>query len=199
VVFLSNHRAYSHASETRLIPLAKEFKSQGVEVVAINPNSPDGVRIDELGDSKYNDSVEEMTLYARDAGFPFPYLYGGGTQTTAKAYGCTLSLDDPKREPQVKAFLEKQHVATPARLKKIRAAEGLGPPNLFHTGANTDALVQALDPARPGPLPHTVLIAPRRTDRLPPYRRRRPGGTEERGAEAPRPLLYPRRSALSPR
>src|SRR5215204_7127589 len=88
VVFLSNHCPYSHAAETRLIPLAKEYKSKGLEVVAINPNSPDGIRVDELGYSKYNDSYEEMKLYARDAGFPFPYLYDGETQAAAKAYGC---------------------------------------------------------------------------------------------------------------
>src|SRR5690242_5082223 len=58
VVFLSNHCPYSHAAETRLIPLAKEFKAKGLEVVAINPNSPDGIRVDELGYSKYNDSYE---------------------------------------------------------------------------------------------------------------------------------------------
>jgi peroxiredoxin len=299
VVFLSNHCPYSHAAETRLIPLAREFKSQGLEVVAINPNSPESVRIDELGYSKYNDSYEEMKLYARDAGFPFPYLYDGDTQVTAKAYGClatphvflfdqerklryvgrvddsrfadpasvtshdarnavvellagrpvtkaattvmgcstkwntkrddvakgeekwkaepvelalidaagvaklarndsnrlrlinvwatwcapcvaefpalvslarrvgnrdfemvTISMDDPKLQPQVKAFLEKQHVATPGRLKRLLAAEGRGPLNFLYTGASTDALVQALDPAWPGPLPHTVVIAP---------------------------------------
>src|SRR5687768_12104717 len=32
VAFLSNHCPYSHASETRLIPLAKEFKSKGLDV-----------------------------------------------------------------------------------------------------------------------------------------------------------------------
>src|SRR3954471_23808945 len=48
VVFLSNHCPYSHAAETRLLPLAREFKSKGLEVVAINPNSPDGIRLDEL-------------------------------------------------------------------------------------------------------------------------------------------------------
>jgi len=88
VVFLSNHCPYSHAAETRLIPMAKEFKSQGLEVVAINPNNPENIRIDELGYSKYNDSFEEMKLYAAESGFPFPYLYDGEYQVTAKAYGC---------------------------------------------------------------------------------------------------------------
>ena len=72
----------------------------------------------------------------------------------------TISMDDPKMQPQVKAFLEKQHVATPARLKRLLAAEGRGALNVLYTGASTDALVKALDPEWPGPLPHTVLIAP---------------------------------------
>ncbi|MBN1417040.1 MAG: redoxin domain-containing protein [Bacteroidales bacterium] len=88
VVFLSNHCPYSHAAETRLIPMAKEFKSLGLEVVAINPNNPENIRIDELGYSKYNDSFEEMKLYAEESGFPFPYLYDGEYQVTAKSYGC---------------------------------------------------------------------------------------------------------------
>src|SRR5213078_74493 len=50
--------------------------------------SPEGISIGELGYSKYNDSFEEMKLYAKDQGFTFPYLYDGETQKTAKAYGC---------------------------------------------------------------------------------------------------------------
>ena len=88
VAFLSNHCPYSHAAETRLLPMVAEFKDKGLAVVAINPNSPDAVSPGELGYSKYNDSYDEMKLYARERGFTFPYLYDGDTQTTAKAYGC---------------------------------------------------------------------------------------------------------------
>jgi peroxiredoxin len=88
VVFLSNHCPYSHAAETRLLPLYAEMKTRGVAVVAINPNSPEGVGIYELGYSKYNDSFPEMKLYAKERGFTFPYLYDGDTQRVAKAYGC---------------------------------------------------------------------------------------------------------------
>src|SRR5215208_4242034 len=35
VAFLSNHCPYSHAAETRLLPMAAEMKSRGVCVVAI--------------------------------------------------------------------------------------------------------------------------------------------------------------------
>jgi hypothetical protein len=60
----------------------------------------------------------------------------------------------------VKTFLEKQHASPPARLKRLLAAEGRGPLNYLYTGASSDALIQALDAEWPGPLPHTVLIAP---------------------------------------
>lgn len=93
VAFLSNHCPVSHAAETRIIPFAKEFASKGVAVVAINPNSPDGLRVDELGYSKYSDSYDEMKLYAKEKGFVFPYLYDGDTQKTAKAYGCLCTPD----------------------------------------------------------------------------------------------------------
>src|SRR5213593_2482276 len=54
VAFLSNHCPYSHASETRLLPLVAEMKDKGLAVVAINPNSPEAVGVGELGYSKYN-------------------------------------------------------------------------------------------------------------------------------------------------
>src|SRR5205823_2902701 len=49
VIFLSNHCPYSHAAETRLLPLVEQMKDRGLGVVAINPNSPDAVSIGELG------------------------------------------------------------------------------------------------------------------------------------------------------
>ncbi len=299
VVFLSNHCPFSHAAETRLLPLAAEFKGKGLEVVAINPNSPEGVAIWELGYSKYSDSYDEMKLYAKESGFTFPYLYDGDTQITAKAYGClatphvflfdqqrhlryagrfddsrfantstvtspdtrnavqamltgrlvplemtkpmgcstkwntkkeeiarvteewknapvtldtidlagvnnlvhnktlkyrlfnvwatwcgpcvkefpglvsisrrlsdrdfeliTISLNDPKEQPKVQSFLEKQHVSLPNRLESSLKTEGRKTNNYLFTGANIDTLIQTLDPSWPGPLPHTVFIAP---------------------------------------
>lgn len=299
VVFVSNHCPYSHAAETRLLPLAHEFKDRGLAVVAINPNSPDSLRLDELGYSKYNDSFEEMKLYARDQGFPFPYLYDGDSQTAAKAFGClatphvflfdrerklryagrvddsrfedpasvtshdarnavvallaggpvpvattpvlgcstkwnykqatvaqadekwstepvslekidaagvaalarndsnryrlinvwatwcapcvaefpdlvslsrrfgnrdfeliTISMDHPKLEAQARTFLQEQHAVPSNRLKRLLRSEGRAATNFLYADASADAVVKALDPAWPGPLPHSVLIAP---------------------------------------
>jgi peroxiredoxin len=299
VIFLSNHCPYSHAAENRLLPLVAELKGRGLAVVAINPNHPDAVRIDELGYSKYSDSFDEMKLYAKEKGFTFPYLYDGDTQATAKAYGClatphvflfdrdrrlryagrfddsrfpdpatvksadtrnaveallagrkvrveqtrpmgcstkwlsnkseiarvdkqwneapivlekldaeivaklarndtgkfrlfnvwatwcapcvkefpglvslsrrlssrdfeliTISVDDLNDQEKVQKFLERQHVATPNSVLKSLKNEGRKTNNYLFTGANTEALLKALDPLAPGPVPHTVLIAP---------------------------------------
>ena len=72
VVFLSNHCPASHAAETRFIPFVASLKGKGVAVVAINPNSLEGLRIDELGYSKYSDSYDDMKLYAQGAGLQLP-------------------------------------------------------------------------------------------------------------------------------
>jgi peroxiredoxin len=299
VIFLSNHCPYSHAAETRLLPLAAEMKSRGLAVVAINPNSASAVALGELGYSKYTDSYEDMKRYAEERRFSFPYLYDGDTQAAAKAYGClctpdvfifdrdrklrymgrfddsryaetntvhssdardaveallagkpvpvpvtkpfgcstkwlskkgeiaqidnqwdntpvsvesidaagvaalarndtrklrlinvwatwcapcmeefpglvsisrrfanrdfeviTVSVDDPKDETKVKQALQKEHAAVPNRVQRSLKAEGRRTNNYLFTGVNADALMQALDPAAPGPVPYTVLIAP---------------------------------------
>jgi peroxiredoxin len=266
-------------------------------VVAINPNNPDGLSIDELGYSKYNDGFEDMQKYAKEEGFNFPYLYDGETQAVAKAYGClatphvfifdadrklrykgqfddsrfadetsvksqdarnaieallggkpvpveftkphgcstkwltkkdlvsiktekwdktpvdvemidaagvaqlrtngtkkvrlfnvwattcvpciaefpelvttarkfglrdfeliTISTDDPKDSAKVKAFLEKRGAGLLDRLKPSLKAEGRTTNSYIFQGADTNALVKALDPEWTGPIPHTILV-----------------------------------------
>lgn len=88
VAFISNHCPDSHAAEARIKKLIRDMPAGQFSLVAINPNSPDGLSIDELGFSKYNDGFDDMKKYAADEGFNFPYLYDGETQAIAKAYGC---------------------------------------------------------------------------------------------------------------
>lgn len=110
VVFTSNHCPVSHAAEPRLIKLYQEYKDKGFGVVAINPNHPDGLRPDELGYSKYGDSFPEMKLYAKEMGFPFPFLYDGETQSVAMAYGCLATphvfLFDQDRKLRYKGWID---------------------------------------------------------------------------------------------
>jgi peroxiredoxin len=88
IFFTSNHCPTSHGAEARVRKLIADTRDKGLTFVAINPNHPDGLSIDELGYSKYNDSFEEMKKYAAERSFDFPYLYDGDTQAVARAYGC---------------------------------------------------------------------------------------------------------------
>ena len=299
VVFLSDHCPYSHAAESRLLPLVAELRPRGLGVVAIMPNNPDSMAVGELGYTMYSDRFDDMKLYARHQGFTFPYLYDGDTQTTAKAYGClctpevylfdrdrrlryigqfddsrfvetntvhatpardaleemlggktvttpvtkpfgcstkwienrpkliavdekmyggpvvldkidttnvtalarndtrklrlinvwatwcepcvaefpnivalshrfanrdfeviTISVDDPKDEAKVKQFLTDQHATVPNRVQRSVNAEGRNTNNYLYSGASMGALMQALDPSAPGPVPYTILVAP---------------------------------------
>jgi peroxiredoxin len=140
VVFLSNHCPYSHAAETRIIPFVAEMRGRSLAVVAINPNHPDAVRIDELGYSKYTDSYEDMKLYAREKGFNFPYLYDGATQATAKAYGCLAT-------PHVFLFDEQRHLRYNGRFDDSRFAD---PATV--TSQDARHAVEALLAGRPVPV-----------------------------------------------
>lgn len=110
VLFTSNHCPTSHGAVPRLIKLHMEMKDKGFDVVAINPNHPDGLRPDELGYSKYGDSYEEMKPYAKEEGFTFPYLYDGETQRVAMAYGCLATphvfLFDAERKLRYKGWID---------------------------------------------------------------------------------------------
>ena len=299
VAFISNHCPDSHAAEGRLRKLVAKSKDKGLVLVAINPNNPEGLSLDELGYSKYNDSLEDMKKYAKDQGFDFPYLYDGEKQATAHAYGClatphifvfdasgklrykgrlddsryedpatvkaaegrdaveallagkevpvavtkphgcstkwfsknngiaqkmekwdktpvdvepidvagvaalrkngtkkvrlfnvwatwcgpcvaefpelvttarkydlrdfefiTISADDPKNGPEVKAFLEKHGAGMSGRAKKAVTDEGRATNSYVFSGTDTDGMMKALDPEWPGAIPHTVLVAP---------------------------------------
>ena len=68
--------------------MAGDYKHKGVQLVAISPNDPEAVRLDELGYTDLSDSLPEMKLRARDRGFNYPYLYGGGRyEPTSQAFG----------------------------------------------------------------------------------------------------------------
>src|SRR5689334_121202 len=73
VVFTCNHCPTAQAYEDRIIALANDFKDKGVAFVAINPNDPQAVRLDELGYTDLSDDFASMKLRAKDKKFPFPY------------------------------------------------------------------------------------------------------------------------------
>jgi thiol-disulfide isomerase/thioredoxin/peroxiredoxin len=61
--------------------------SKRVGIVAVQPNDPKSIRLDELGYTDMSDTYAEMKLRAKQKKFNFPYLYDGDKQAMAKAYG----------------------------------------------------------------------------------------------------------------
>ena len=97
VVFTCNHCPIAQMYEQRISQLAADYGKRGVAVVAIQPNAPEALRVDELDCSDISDSLEEMKIRAAYKHLDYPYLYDGETQQTARAYG-------PQATPHVFVF-----------------------------------------------------------------------------------------------
>jgi thiol-disulfide isomerase/thioredoxin len=102
IVFTCNHCPTAQAYEDRLIQLTKDYATKNVAVVAIMPNDPSSISLDELGYTDMGDSFEEMKLRATQKKFNFPYLYDGANEKVSLAYG-------PVATPHVYIF-DKQRI-----------------------------------------------------------------------------------------
>jgi peroxiredoxin len=87
VVFICNHCPIAQMYERRIGQLAADYTGRGVAVVAIQPNDPTAIRIDELDSSDISDSLEEMKIRAEYKHLTYPYLYDGETQSVTESYG----------------------------------------------------------------------------------------------------------------
>jgi peroxiredoxin len=97
VVFTCNHCPIAQMYEQRIQQLESDYRDRGVAVVAIQPNNPKAIRIDELDSSDISDSLEEMKIRFAYKHLHYPYLYDGETQSVARAYG-------PQATPHVFIF-----------------------------------------------------------------------------------------------
>jgi peroxiredoxin len=119
IVFTAVHCPTAQYYEERLKRLVTEYRDKGVALVAIMPNDPKSVRLDELGWTDLSDSFDEMKIRAKDLQFNFPFLYDGDTEMVARAYGPVATphlfifdearklryvgrIDDSEREQYVK-------------------------------------------------------------------------------------------------
>jgi peroxiredoxin len=95
--------------EERIGRLAADYKDRGVAVVAIQPNDPKAIRIDELDSSDISDSLAEMIIRAEYKHLQYPYLYDGDTQAVTKAYG-------PQATPHAFIFDQERRLRYEGRL-----------------------------------------------------------------------------------
>ena len=87
VAFTCNHCPTAQYYQERIKQIVTDYKGKGVALVAIMPNDPKSVRLDELGWTDLSDTFAEMKLRAKEKEFNFPYLYDGETESVSRAYG----------------------------------------------------------------------------------------------------------------
>jgi peroxiredoxin len=87
VVFQCNHCPVSQLYEARIQQLHADYQAKGVAVVAISPDSPKALRLEELNYTDVGDSLEAMKIRADHRGFAYPYLYDGETQAVSERFG----------------------------------------------------------------------------------------------------------------
>lgn len=145
LLFTCNHCPTAQAYEDRIIQLTKSYSDKNVAVVAISPNDPKSVRLDELGYSDMGDSFEEMKARARQKHYNFPYLYDGDLQATAKAYG-------PVATPHVFIFDKTRKLRYQGRIDNVEK------PTKTPTELNTREAIEALLQNKPVPVETTKVF-----------------------------------------
>ena len=116
VVFICNHCPIAQMYERRVEQLSADYKDRGVSVVAIEPNDPRAITIDELDSSDMSDSLEEMKIRAQYKHLSYPYLYDGETQSVTEAYG-------PQATPHAFVFDETRHLRYEGRMDNSYRSE----------------------------------------------------------------------------
>ena len=118
VVFTCNHCPTAQAYEERIKKLTSDYKAQKVAVVAISSNDPNAIRLDELGYTDLSDSYGEMKIRAKDLNYNFPYLFDGGDQKTALAYG-------PVATPHIFIFDKNRKLQYNGRIDDVEKPTGI--------------------------------------------------------------------------
>ncbi|HXB91228.1 MAG TPA: redoxin family protein [Puia sp.] len=137
IVFTCNHCPTAQAYEDRLIQLTKDYSNKGVAVVAIMPNDPQSIRLDELGYTDMGDSFREMKERAARKHFNFPYLYDGKTENTSRKYG-------PIATPHVFIFDKQRHLRYSGRVDDVEKPTKT--PTTLDTRNAIDALLAGKEP-----------------------------------------------------
>ena len=97
IVFTCNHCPIASIYEGRIQKLADDYQPRGVAIVAIQPNNPNAIRVDELDSADTSDSLDEMKIRVQYKHLRYPYLYDGEEQAMARALG-------PQATPHVFIF-----------------------------------------------------------------------------------------------
>ncbi|MDH3245524.1 MAG: hypothetical protein OEM26_12985, partial [Saprospiraceae bacterium] len=91
----------------------------------------------------------------------FPELVSISRQFDMRGFDfITITLDAPEKEAEAMAFLKRYGAGPTDRALKRISSDNRNTNHYLYTGASQDVLADVLDPEWPGPIPHTVLVAP---------------------------------------
>ncbi len=129
-VFCAPHCPTAQAYEDRLIDLQNKYKSKGVQVIMVNPNSPEAVCLEEKGYTELGDTFEEMKIRAANKSFNFPFLDDGETEEMSIAYGPvatphTFIFDESRKLRYVGRFDDSEKIGTATQHDAQNAIEAL--------------------------------------------------------------------------
>jgi peroxiredoxin len=117
VVFTGNSCPISQQYEARLKKLDDDYRSQGVAVVAINPNAPAAMQLADLGYSDVGESLDDMKARAAHRRLAYPYLSDGADQSVAKKFGVVAT-------PHVFVFDQARTLRYQGRIDDGRGGDG---------------------------------------------------------------------------
>ncbi|WP_066219433.1 thioredoxin family protein [Formosa haliotis] len=83
IFFICNHCPFVIHVNSELVSLAKDYKAQGVNCIAISSNDIEMYP---------QDAPDKMKINAKEQGYPFPYLFDD-TQAVAHAYNAACTPD----------------------------------------------------------------------------------------------------------
>jgi len=109
IVFTCNHCPIASLYEARIQALADDYAPKDVAVLAIQPNDPAAIRVDELDSADTSDTLDEMKIRVQFKHLRYPYLYDGETQSVARALG-------PQATPHVFVFDQERKLRYQGRL-----------------------------------------------------------------------------------
>ena len=116
VMFICNHCPASQLYEDRIIKMVNDYKSKGVQFIAIQPNAVAALAPHELNFADVDDSLASMKIHAKFKQFNFPYLYDGDTQSIAHLYG-------PKNTPHIFVFDKERKLRYQGRIDDAMRAD----------------------------------------------------------------------------
>lgn len=144
VIFTAVHCPTAEVYEDRIKKLVADYRDRGVAFVVIQPNSPNALRLDEMGYTDLGDSLEEMKIRAAHRQFNFPFLYDGETQEVSRKYG-------PTATPHVFVFDRERKLRYQGRVDS-------NPREAYAKTADARNAVDAVLAGRPVPVENTPTV-----------------------------------------